>query len=186
MTEPPVEPPEPGKRHATSLVLVFTGDGKGKTTAAMGTMLRALARGWNVCVVQFIKSGEWRTGEEAIARSLGVDWQAAGEGFTWDSNDLGKAGDMAKQAWLLARDRIDSGAYELVVLDEATYPMTWGWIPTDEVANTIRGRPEQVNVIVTGREAPAEIVELADTVTEMVNVRHAYESGFAARRGIDF
>lgn len=187
MTErPPEVAPPAGTVHAPSLVLVFTGDGKGKTTAAMGTMLRSLARGWRVAVVQFIKSGDWRAGEAEIAKRLGVDWESMGEGFTWDSDDLGAAADIARVAWRTAKAKIGSGDFELVVLDEATYPMSWGWISTHEVVATIRSRPENVNVIVTGRDAPTDLVEIAHTVTQMTNVHHAYERGIAARRGIDY
>lgn len=186
MTQPPTEAPEPGREHTSSLVLVNTGDGKGKTTAAMGMVLRAVARGWKVAVVQFIKSGDWRAGEEDVARTLGVDWQVIGEGFTWDSEDLSKAADIAREAWEAAKGKIASGDFELVVLDEITYPMKWNWISTDDVVATVRSRPEHVNVVATGRDAPAALLEIADTVTEMTKVRHAYDRGVAARRGIDF
>ena len=184
---PPVTPPErPARRRAPSLVLVNTGDGKGKSTAAFGVIMRAVARGWRVCVVQFLKSGRWRTGEEQVGRRLGVDWNPMGDGFTWDSEDLEASRAMAAAAWEAARRALASGDYQLVVLDEVTYPMNWGWIPSVEVAAAIRSRPETVNVVATGRDAPQELLEVADTVTEMVKVRHAYDSGVVARRGIDF
>lgn len=189
MTDPTV-PPEtaPGEAvvHAPSVVIVNTGDGKGKTTAAMGIVMRAVARGWHVAVVQFIKSGKWRAGEEKIARDLGVDWATIGEGFTWDSQDLDHAADIAREAWSVARARISSGDFDLVVLDEATYAMNWGWISTDDVVAVIRRRPDHVNVVVTGRDAPPALVESADTVTEMKKLSHAYDRGVSARRGIDF
>lgn len=171
---------------APSLVLVNTGEGKGKTTAAMGTVLRAVARGWRVCVIQFIKSGRWRVGEEQVARQLGVDWWAMGDGFSWESDDLDRSAALARAAWEAARERISSGGYDLVVLDEVTYPMNWGWIATEEVARAIRDRPPHVSVIATGRDAAEALVEVADTVTEMRKVRHAYDRGVGARRGIDF
>jgi cob(I)alamin adenosyltransferase len=186
MSEPPTAAPEPGREHTPSLVLVHTGDGKGKTTAAMGMVLRAVARGWKIAVVQFIKSGDWRAGEEDVARSLGVDWATIGEGFTWDSEDLSKSADIAREAWTAAEQKIASGAFDLVVLDEVTYPMNWGWISTDDVVAAIRSRPDGVNVVATGRDAPAALIEIADTVTEMTKVRHAYDRGIAARRGIDY
>jgi cob(I)alamin adenosyltransferase len=173
-------------RRATSLVLVNTGDGKGKTTAALGTALRAVARGWGVCVVQFIKSGRWRAGEESMLREAGVDWWAGGDGFTWDSDDIDRSAGLARSAWEAARARILAGDHDLVVLDEITYPMNWGWVPTAEVVQTIRIRPRHVHVIATGRDAPEELIEIADTVTEMRKVRHAYDRGIAARKGIDF
>ncbi len=186
MSKPPTDAPSPGREHASSLVLVNTGDGKGKTTAAMGMVVRAVARGWKVAVVQFIKSGDWRAGEEDVARKRGVDWEAIGEGFTWDSEDLSKAAEVARTAWDAAKQKIASGDFELVVLDEITYPMNWDWIATDDVVATIRSRPDHVNVVATGREAPAALVDIADTVTEMTKIRHAYDRGVGARRGIDF
>jgi cob(I)alamin adenosyltransferase len=184
---PPSEwPRRPGGVSPASLVLVNTGDGKGKTTAAMGTVVRGVARGWKVCVIQFIKSGRWRTGEERVARQLGVDWWATGDGFSWESEDLDRSAALARAAWEAAKDRISSAVYDLVVLDEVTYPMTWDWISTQEVVETIRDRPARVSVIATGRDAPEALIGVADTVTEMRKVRHAYDRGVRARRGIDF
>ena len=174
---------EPRQR---SLVLVNTGHGKGKSTAAFGVVMRAVARDWRVSVIQFIKSDRWKVGEEAVARRLGVEWLKGGDGFTWESPDLETSAGRARAAWALARAAIESGDYELVVLDEITYPMNYGWIETGEVVAAIRDRPARVNVVATGRDAPIELVEIADTVTEMVKVRHAYDRGIRARRGIDF
>ena len=173
-------------RPASSLVIVNTGDGKGKSTAAFGTVLRALAREWRVAVVQFLKSGEWHVGEEKIARDLGVDWLAMGEGFTWDSDDLTEDEAVARAAWDRAADLIRTGEHKLVVLDEITYPMNWGWIDTDAVVGVIRDRPSDVNIIATGRDAPAALVEIADTVTEMRKVKHAFDAGIVAKKGIDY
>jgi cob(I)alamin adenosyltransferase len=185
--QPPVEHalPEDLKR-APSLVLVNTGEGKGKSSAAFGVMLRALAMEWKVAVVQFLKSGEWRTGEEKIGRQLGVDWHAIGEGFTWDSADLTEDQAVAQEAWRQARALIEGGTHQLVILDEITYPMTWGWIDTDEVVAVIRNRPARVNVVATGRDAPGALIEVADTVTEMRKVKHAYDQGIVAKKGIDY
>jgi len=184
--EPPTQPPRPATERAPSLVLVNTGDGKGKSTAAFGTMIRAVARGWAVVVVQFLKSGDWHVGEEKIARQLGVDWLAIGDGFTWDSADMDESQAIAVEAWKTARGLIEAGDHHLVVLDEITYPMNWGWISTDEVVDVIRHRPDQVSVICTGRDAPEALIDVADTVTEMRKVKHAYDAGIMARRGIDF
>jgi cob(I)alamin adenosyltransferase len=148
--------------------------------------MRALAREWRVCVIQFIKSDKWKVGEEKIGRQLGVEWLKGGDGFTWESADLDKSEGRAAAAWQLAAAAIISGDYQLVVLDEITYPMNWGWIDADTVVKAIRTRPSHVNIIATGRDAPKELVEAADTVTEMVKVRHAYDRGIRARRGIDF
>ena len=171
---------------APSLVLVNTGDGKGKSTAAFGVMLRALARGWQVAVVQFIKSDKWKVGEEKIAVSLGVDWLKGGDGFTWESPDLDQSRGRAVAAWALAQATIAAGEHKLVVLDEITYPINYGWIDGDEVVAAIRERPEHVSIVATGRHAPDALIEVADTVTEMVKVRHAYDRGIRARRGIDY
>lgn len=183
---PPTVRPDPGSTRARSLVIVNTGDGKGKSTAAFGTMLRAVARGWRVCVIQFLKSGDWKVGEEAVGRDLGVDWWAIGDGFTWDSESMTESEAIARQGWSFAAERIRSGAYNLVILDEITYPMNWNWIDTAEVVETIRDRPGDVNVICTGRDAPPPLLEIADTVTEMVKVKHAYDQGVMARRGLDY
>ncbi|MGZ4130594.1 MAG: cob(I)yrinic acid a,c-diamide adenosyltransferase [Actinomycetota bacterium] len=184
--EPPRAAPPAAEQHVRSLVLVMTGDGKGKTTAAMCVVLRAVARGWRVAVVQFVKSGAWRSGEAAIARRLGVEFKTTGEGFTWDVDDLDASIDAARRAWAEAARTIAAGEHELVVLDEVTYPMTWGWIDTAEIVDAIRTRPATANIVLTGRDAPEEILDVADTVTEMVNRKHAFERGVAALRGIDF
>lgn len=183
---PPTQRPDPGSTRASSLVIVNTGDGKGKSTAAFGTMLRAVARGWRVCVVQFLKSGEWKVGEEKVGRDLGVDWFAIGDGFTWDSEDMTESEAVAQEAWRFGAERLASGEYDLVILDEVTYPMNWDWIDTAEVVETIRTRPPHVNVICTGRDAPQPLIDIADTVTDMGKVKHAYDQGVMARRGLDF
>ena len=173
-------------RRTRSVVIVNTGDGKGKSTAAMGMVMRAVACGWRVAVVQFIKSGGWKVGEETIGRRLGVDWDVVGDGFSWDSEDLDRSAALAAQAWHLARVRIEEGDHRLVVLDEVTYPINWGWVNLCEVRAAVAGRPARVNVVVTGRDAPRQLVDIADTVTEMISVKHAYDRGVAAIRGIDF
>lgn len=183
---PPTEPPRKGSVRAASLVLVNTGDGKGKSTAAFGTVMRAVARGWRVAVIQFLKSGEWSVGEEKVARELGVEWWAVGDGFTWDSKDIDESQAIAAAGWEHAKERIASGEYDLVVLDEVTYPINFGWIDLGDVIETIRGRPDKVNVILTGRDAPSEVIDIADTVTEMRKVKHAFDAGVMARRGIDY
>jgi cob(I)alamin adenosyltransferase len=181
--ERPARPPLTRQR---SLVIVNTGHGKGKSTAAFGVVLRGVARGWRVSVIQFVKSGRWKVGEETVCRRLGVDWARTGDGFTWLSDDLERSRARAQAAWELARATIEAGEHQLVVLDEITYPMNWGWIPSAEVAAALSGRPEHVNVIATGRDAPAELVDVADTVTEMTKVRHAYDRGVRGKRGLDF
>ena len=138
-------------------------------------------------MVQFVKSGAWRSGEEAAARSLGVDWWSLGDGFTWDSKDMDRQrGGGTRGAGAGASELIRAGEHRLVVLDEITYPMTWGWIDTAEVVEAIRARPDGVSIVATGRDAPAELREIADTVTEMVSEKHAFDQGIAAMRGIEF
>jgi cob(I)alamin adenosyltransferase len=181
-----VEAPRPGLRRPASLVIVNTGDGKGKSTAAFGIMLRSVARGWPVAVVQFVKSGSWRVGEETMARRLGVDWWAVGEGFTWDSDDLSRDEAVAVAGWRHAATLLRSGEYRTVILDEVTYPMNWGWIDTAEVVAAIEARSPAVNVVATGRDAPAALLAVADTATEMRPIRHAFDAGVRAVRGIDY
>jgi cob(I)alamin adenosyltransferase len=185
-SDPPTERPARASRRVSSRVLVHTGEGKGKSSAAMGVMLRAVSAGWKVAVVQFVKSGTWRSGEEAAGRTLGVDWWSLGDGFTWDSEDMERSEAIAREAWRSASELIHDGEHRLVVLDEVTYPMAWGWIATAEVVETIRSRPERVSIVATGRDAPAELREVADTVTEMVSEKHAFDEGIAAMRGIEF
>jgi cob(I)alamin adenosyltransferase len=185
-TDPPTTAPPRANTRAASIVLVATGDGKGKTTAAMGTALRALGRGWAVCIVQFVKSGKWNSGEVRLLKDLGAECHTMGDGFTWDSDDLERSAEIARSAWELAKEAIVSGRYELVVLDEVTYPINWGWVDESDVVSAISGRPEKVNVFLTGRDASPALVEVADTVTDMHNVKHAYEAGILAAKGIDF
>jgi cob(I)alamin adenosyltransferase len=147
--------------------------------------MRAIARGWKVAVVQFIKSGNWKVGEEEMGRRVGMDWWSIGDGFTWNSNDMDETEAIARSAWAAAKEKITSGDYDMVLLDEITYPINWGWIEVADVVDAIEHRSPDVNVIVTGRDAPQQIVDIADTVTEMVNVKHAFDKGIRARRGID-
>ena len=173
-------------RSAPSLVMVNTGHGKGKSTAAFGTLIRAVARGWPTAVVQFLKSGDWNTGEEKVCRELGVQWFSAGDGFTWESDDLDETRAKAAAAWKFSAELIAGGEYRLVVLDEISYAMTWNWIAADEVASAVASRPEQVSVILTGRDMADEVIEAADTVTEMVKVKHAFDSRIRAKKGLDY
>ncbi|HJR24160.1 MAG TPA: cob(I)yrinic acid a,c-diamide adenosyltransferase [Acidimicrobiales bacterium] len=183
----PTDDPRPDDlRRAPSLVLVNTGNGKGKTSAAIGVVVRGVGRGWPVAVVQFLKSGSWKTGEEKVCRQLGVDWWAMGEGFTWDSEDLTLDQAVAAGAWAQAKAIIQAGDHQLVVLDEVTYPINWGWIDQADVLATIRERPSHVNVVCTGRNAPEALVDLADTVTDMGERKHAYKQGIRAKKGIDY
>lgn len=186
-TEALTEDPRPdGLRSAPSLVLVNTGNGKGKSSAAFGVMLRGLAMDWNVAVVQFIKSSDWKVGEEKMGRQLGVDWHAFGDGFTWDSENLEQDKAHARNGWAQAKALIEAGEHQLVILDEVTYLCSWGWVDVDDIVSTIRNRPHHVNIVATGRDAPQALIDVADTVTEMTEVKHAYKSGIRAKRGIDY
>ncbi len=171
---------------ADSLVLVNTGHGKGKSSAAFGVMCRGWARGWNVGVVQFVKGGGWKTGERKLADHLGIEWHTLGDGFTWESTDLDATAAKGLHAWEVARSMLSSGAFQLLILDELTYAVNYCWVPVEEVLRGIRERAPKTNVVVTGRDAPPELVELADTVTEMRKVKHAYDRGVKARKGIEY
>lgn len=185
--EPPTEKVVSGERtRAESILLVNTGDGKGKSSAAFGVMVRGLAMDWNVAVVQFVKSGKWKVGEEKIGRQLGVDWHSVGEGFTWESENLEHDKAIAHKGWHAARELIMAGDHRLIVLDEITYLMNWGWIDSDDVIETLANRPSKVNIVCTGRDAPEALIEIADTVTEMVKVKHAFDTGIIAKKGIDY
>jgi cob(I)alamin adenosyltransferase len=168
------------------LLIVYSGQGKGKTTAALGLVFRALGRGMRVGVVQFIK-GKWKTGERAFAEKLpGLEFHVMGLGFTWESDDLSRDREAARVAWGVARDFIQSGERDVVVLDEMTYAFHYGFIALDDVLAALRARPAHVHVVVTGRNAPEALVEAADLVTEMKPIKHPYQQGIPAQIGIDF
>jgi cob(I)alamin adenosyltransferase len=172
------------KKHP--LVLLYTGNGKGKTTSALGVTMRAWGRGWSICWLQFIKSTTSHYGETRAAEAMGIETIPLGDGFTWLSKDIEKDKALAREGWALAREKIESGRYDLVVLDEITYPVTYGWLDADEVVTALRDRPADVDVILTGRDAAPELVELADLVTNMTEVKHPYQSGIKAQPGIDY
>jgi cob(I)alamin adenosyltransferase len=169
-----------------SLLLVNTGDGKGKSSAAFGVMTRAWARGWKVGVIQFIKSGDWNTGEHKLATHLGIEWHSLGDGFTWDSTDLDETAAKAQHAWSVAKAKLVSGDYNLLILDELTYSITFNWIPEDDIVDALTSRASKTNVIVTGRGATERLLEIADTATEMRVIKHAYDKGIPAMKGIEY
>ena len=213
-TEKRYEKPEGERR---GLVIVHTGDGKGKSTAAFGLALRAFGRthvhGKLVKIFQFMKVPSARFGEHRVfemlaetgpppgrsqggpAPSGGSDPQSGGawgplieglgDGFSWKSQDLEHSAQLARDGWLKARAAILGGEYFMVTLDELTYPLIYGWLPLDDVLQTLRDRPRDVHVVITGRRCPPEIIELADTVTEMTLVKHAFKAGIPAQRGIE-
>lgn len=183
---PPTEKPyEKAEGERRGLVIVNTGDGKGKSTAAFGLALRAHGRGKAVKIYQFMKVPSARFGEHRMFEQLGLPLEGLGDGFSWKSRDLDHSAQLAREGWARARDAILAGAHFLVVLDEITYPLIYGWLPLDEVLQTLRERPSQVHVVLTGRRCPEEIIAVADTVTEMRLVKHAFQAGIPAQRGIE-
>jgi cob(I)alamin adenosyltransferase len=169
------------------LLIVNTGDGKGKTTAALGLALRAWGRGLRVCVIQFIKNETGQWGEVKAARKLGLEWHKTGDGFTWTSKDIDESQAHAEHGWELAQQKIASRDYDLIVLDEFTYPLHFGWLDTPGVIAWLQAnRPPELHLVITGRHAPAELVEYADLVTEMKAIKHPYEQGVPAQPGIEF
>lgn len=186
-----IESPPTEKHHAKAtgerrgLLIVNTGDGKGKSTAAFGLALRAHGRGKAVKIYQFMKVPTARFGEHRSFEQLGIAIEGLGDGFSWQSKDLEHSAQLARDGWDKARAAIVSGAYFLVVLDEITYPLIYGWLPLDDVLQTLRERPRDVHLCLTGRRCPPEIIALADTVTEMKMVKHAFDAGIPAQRGIE-
>jgi cob(I)alamin adenosyltransferase len=161
----------PGR--VASLVLVNTGHGKGKSSAAFGVMGRAWAR-------------EWKVGERKLAEHLDIEWQVLGDGFTWESTDLDETAAKGRHAWQVAKAKLASGEYDMLILDELTYAVTYGWVPVEDVVDGVVNRAPKTNVVITGRDAAPELIEIADTVTEMKMVKHAYEKGIKARKGIEY
>lgn len=176
------ERPEGERR---GLILVHTGPGKGKSTAAFGLALRAHGRGKPVCIYQFMKVPSSRFGEHRAFAALGVPIIGLGDGFSWKSRDLDHSAELARAGWAQARAAIASGEWFLVVLDEIMYPLRYGWLALDEVLAALRQRPPHVSVVLTGRGAPPELVDAADTVTEMGMVKHHFKAGVPAQRGIE-
>jgi cob(I)alamin adenosyltransferase len=169
------------------LLTVNTGNGKGKTTAALGMTFRALGHGMRVCVIQFIK-GTWKYGELESAKRFGdlLEFHVKGNGFTWKSENLEKDKAIAREAWELAKEKIRSGAYGLVVLDELTYLITFGMVTEDEIVDALKNRPVDLHVVVTGRDASAKLIDAADIVTQMVMEKHPLKSGVKAQKGVEF
>ncbi len=168
------------------MVVINTGHGKGKSSAAFGVMARGWARGWTVGVVQFVKGGKWKTGERKLADHLGIEWQTLGDGFTWESTDLDHTAELGRHAWSVAAAKLSSGDYDLLILDELTYAVTYGWVGVEEVVGAVVARSPRTSVVITGRDAPPELIEVADTVTEMRKVKHAYDAGVRAIKGIEY
>jgi cob(I)alamin adenosyltransferase len=167
------------------LVIVHTGHGKGKSTAAFGLALRAHGRGNAVKIYQFMKVPSARFGEHRVFEKLGVPIEGLGDGFSWKSRDLEHSAALARDGWARAEATLRAGEHFLVVLDEIMYPLRYGWIALEPVLQALRERPRHVHVVLTGRDAPQELIDLADTVTEMALIKHHFKSGVPAQRGIE-
>ncbi len=169
------------------LVIVNTGNGKGKSTAAFGVLFRAWGRGMRLCVIQFIKAETGNWGEIRAARQLNIDWHAMGDGFTWESKDIDKTIEKIKSAWTFAQEQITSGKFDLVILDEMTYAFHGSLLDVNEVIAWLKEhKPPELHIIITGRDAPPELIDYADMVTEMREIKHPYTRGIKAQPGIEF
>ena len=183
------------QRRNRALLVVHTGEMKGKSPAAFGLALRAWTQGWSIGVFQFVKSAKWKVGEEHALRTLGatgeggtVAWHKMGEGWSW-TRKQGTADDHAANAlegWEQVKRDLAAQTYRFYVLDEFTYPMKWGWVDVDDVVATLRARPGQQHVVITGRDADPRLVEAADLVVEMTKVKHPMDDGQKGQRGIEW
>ncbi len=189
MTEPPLENPIPktAKRKKKGLIMVNTGDGKGKTTAALGVAMRCVGNKMNVLMIQFIK-GAWKYGELEVAKKLAsyLEIKPMGEGFTWDTKDRARDIKMTEKAWDFGKEKMLSEKYDLVIFDEINYVIDYQYLDVKKVVQALKKKPEKVHVILTGRNAHPEIVEIADLVTEMKEIKHPFKQGILAQKGIEF
>ena len=177
------------QENTRGLLIVHTGNGKGKTTCALGLMMRAAGQGLRCCMIQFMKSRNDRYGEHLSAEKLGIEVHTMGDGFTWDTQNPEQDRQTARNTWELCVDKLRTGDYDLLVFDELVYVLSYGMLSTDEVLDEIRAARERqpsLHVVVTGRDAPKELVESADLVTEMTEIKHPFQSGIRAQRGIEF
>ncbi len=175
------------KTKRKGLVIVYTGKGKGKSTAAFGLLMRALGQGLRICVIQFIKRETGRWGEVKTAQKLEIEWHKIGDGFTWLSKDIDESAARSHHGWQLSQDKIASGNYDLVLLDEFTYPLHFGWLDTDQVIDWLQAnKPANMHLVITGRYASQALIDYADLVTEMTKVKHPHDEGYKAQRGIEF
>lgn len=185
--------PKPGRsgrrgRQKKGLVIVNTGNGKGKTTAALGVMTRAWGRNMKVGIIQFIKHEKARFGEVVAGERMGLDWIVTGDGFTWTSRDMDETEARARHGWQIAQERITNGQYDILVLDEFTYPLHFGWLDTTQVIDWLRThKPPGLHLIITGRYAPPALIDYADLVTEMREIKHPFkDQNVQAQAGIEF
>jgi len=180
----PYRVPPRDRRHG--LLIVNTGDGKGKTTAALGILLRATGRDMRVGMFQFIKSAATRYGEHLAAERIGVEIVPLGDGFTWLSDNIDADRALAADGWARVVEALRAGIFDVLILDELTYCLTFGWLDTASVVDALRARPTGTHVIVTGRDAPQMLIDAADLVTEMRMIKHPYrDQGIAAQPGIE-
>mgnify|MGYP003575341535 CR=1 FL=1 len=171
------------------LLIVHTGNGKGKTTSALGLMMRAAGRGLKCCMVQFMKSRNDRYGEHEAAEKLGIEVHTMGDGFTWDTKNPEQDIKTARETWSLCLEKLHSKEYDMLVFDELVYVISYGWLPVEEIIDEIRAaRAVQpaLHIVVTGRDAPTELIEAADLVTEMREIKHPFTAGVRAQQGIEF
>ena len=168
------------------LIMINTGDGKGKTTAALGAAIRAAGSGIKVCIVQFLK-GSWKYGElESIKKIPEIEITQMGTGFTWEKESLEEDRKLARKAWDACKQAVLSGTYGMVILDEINYVLQYGLLDENEVVDFLQKRPAGVHIILTGRTAPALIQDIADMVTEMREIKHPFKKGITAQKGIEF
>jgi len=185
--DPPVDDPRPDSlRNATSLLVVNTGNGKGKSSSGFGMLARSLGHGFRCGVVQFIK-GSFSTGEEAFFRRFPdeLDYHVMGEGYTWETQDKARDIQAAEAAWKVSADMLADASIDFVLLDELNIALVKGYVDVAKVCEALKARPPQQHVVITGRGAPDTLVELADTVTEMRLVKHAFQAGIKAQKGIE-
>ena len=171
------------------LLIVHTGNGKGKTTCALGLMMRAAGQGLHVCMIQFMKSRNDRYGEHVSAEKLGIEVHTMGDGFTWDTKNPEQDQQTARKTWNLCVEKLRSDDYDLLVFDELVYVLSYQMLPVDEVLDEIRSaraRQPALHIVVTGRDAPPQLIDAADLVTEMTEIKHPFQAGFRAQKGIEF
>ncbi|GCE11982.1 cob(I)yrinic acid a,c-diamide adenosyltransferase [Tengunoibacter tsumagoiensis] len=174
---------KPGRK---GLVIVNTGNGKGKTSAALGVLMRSWGQNMSGVMLQFLKSQTGNWGEIKAAQRMGIEIIPLGDGFTWLSQDLEHDRALAQTCWQLCREKIESGKYDVVIMDEITYAINYGWLNLDEILTVLRHRSPELHVVLTGRDAPQALIDFADLVTEMREIKHPYKEGIMAQKGIDF
>lgn len=178
--------PQPPRDKRQGLVIVNTGDGKGKSSAAFGVTFRATGWNWKIKIIQFIK-GTWKTGEKKLADALpNVEMYSMGDGFTWDTNNPEQDIKTTESIWAFAKESIEAAEHDLIILDEINFAMNCNYLSPEPVIQTLNARPKWMHVICTGRGAPPEIIDAADLVTEMKVIKHPFEQGIHAQRGIEF